>query len=354
MDRKEKIMVSERYQFIKKCMAVVIAFIVTAMAVVGCSSPNENGKKVVDTSNNSEQDESQTESQENVTKGAESTENVGEIGEGAETENASGGDGEGTETEDVSENVYVEEQTLLEQDGVKITLKELEKENLMGPELKLLIENNSEQNLTIQTRETSVNGIMIESLFSCDVAAGKSANDGIAFMSSELEEAQINVLQNFELSFHIFNTETWDTVFDTDTIKISTNLDGSEEQAVDSSGVLLLEQNGVKITVKEADDQNSFWGADIYIYVENNTDKSITVQAASVSVNGFMVQPYFSCEVAAGKKSYDTITFMEEELKENNIESIDDMEVSFTVFDSDSFDTVLETEPLKVEFEKVD
>lgn len=342
MEKKEKAMAAEKCQDFKKCKLWVIAFVVLAMAAAGCSASRseDSGKKAVSAGSN-EQGDSQTEDNGNDTDAAENAENTEETDEGTEAANS-------------PEEVRVEEQVLLEQDGVKITLKELDMDSFMGPELKLLVENNSEQNLTVQTRETSVNGIMIESWFSCDVAAGKSANDGITFMSSELEDAQINILQNFDLSFHIFNTDTWDTVLDTDTITISTNLDGSEEQAVDDSGVLLLDQDGIKITVKEADDENSFWGADIYMYVENNTDKNITVQADSVSINGFMVQPFFSCEVASGKKAYDTITFMEDELKENNIESIDNMEVSFKVFETDSFETVLETEPLKVEFEKAD
>ena len=87
-------------------------------------------------------------------------------------------------------------------------------------------------------------------------------------MNSDLDETQITVLQNFEVGFHIINTESWDTVFDSDVITVSSNLDGSEEQMVDVSGVVLLDQDNIKITVKEVDDKNSFW--DAYIYVSKN------------------------------------------------------------------------------------
>ena len=346
MKRKQETKVKEKKQFLKKCKFEVMAIIILAMAVAGCSSSSvkESGRKAINTNSN---EQNEMEKEENGADDMDGTDTAEDTENGKETD-------EGSETADVSEDVKVEEQVLLEQDGLKITLKGLEIDGLMGPELKLLVENNSEQNLTIQTTNTSVNGIMIETLFSCDVAAGKSANDEITFMDSELEDAQVNILQNFELSFHIYNTETWDTVLDTDSIKISTNMDGSEEQAIDDEGGLLVDRDGIKVTVKEADNESSFWGADIYVYVENNTDGNITIQAESVSVNGFMVEPYFSCDIASNKKSYDTITFMEDELKENNIESIDDMEVSFRVFESDSFETIFETEALKVEFEKAE
>lgn len=249
-----------------------------------------------------------------------------------------------------SKEAVVEEQVLLEQDGIKVTLKELDTEALMGPELKVLIENTSDQNLTVQADKVSVNGIMIQTLFSCEVAAGKSANNEITLLSSDMDQAGITTIQNVELNFHVFNSESWSTVFDSDTIYISTSLDGTEEQALDDSGVLLLDKDGIKITVKEADSESSFWGADIYIYVENTTDKNVTVQADKVSINGFMVQPYFSCEVTAGKKAYDTITFMESDLKDNGIESIDNMEISFHVFNTESWDTIFDTDNLTVSF----
>ena len=105
------------------------------------------------------------------------------------------------------------------------------------------------------------------------------------------------------------------------------------------------------IPVKEVDSTTSFWGADIYIYVENNTDQDVTVQAANTSLNGFMVEPYFSCDVTAGKKAYDTITFMESDLEENDITKIDTMEISFHVFDTANYNTVFDTDPLSVSFE---
>lgn len=254
-------------------------------------------------------------------------------------------------TDEGTDEPTVEEQVLVDRDGVRITLKGLSTDGFMGPEIQLLVENSSAVNVTVQTRDMSVNGFMTEPVFSCDVAAGKSANDSITLMDSELESAGIEKIMNFELSFHVFNSDNWDTLFDSDTVHVATSLDNGEVQAVDDSGILLLERDGIRLTVKEADSENSFWGADIYIYVENQSDKNITVQARDVSINGFMVQPMFSCDVAAGKKAYDTITFFESDLEQNGIESIDRMEISFHVFESSNFDTIFDSEAVAVEFE---
>lgn len=258
--------------------------------------------------------------------------------EGEESDNAESG------------KVTITEQVLLEQDGIKITAKELTEDSFLGPEVGILIENSGEKNVTVQVRNMSVNGIMMEPMFSCDVAAGKSANDGITFMNTELEKAGIEIIQNMEFSFHVFDSESWDTIFDTENIYLATSADGAGEQAVDDAGQLVLEQEGISITIKEVESEDSFWGTDIYVYIKNESEQNVTVQARSVSINGIMVEPVFSCEVAAGKKAYDTITFLESDLTENGIESIDELELSFSVFNTDSWDTIFDSDNIQVSF----
>ncbi len=107
-----------------------------------------------------------------------------------------------------AEDVVIEEQVLLDRDGIKITAKELSNDSFWGPEVKVLVENTSSQSVTVQLRDVSVNGIMMEPMFSTDVAAGKKVNDSITFMSSEFEEAGITMIQNMEFSFHVFDTGT--------------------------------------------------------------------------------------------------------------------------------------------------
>jgi hypothetical protein len=250
-----------------------------------------------------------------------------------------------------NKDIAVEEQVLLNQNGVVITLKSLSTDSLMGPSLNLLIENNSDGNITAQIRNASVNGVMIENIFSCEVVAGKKANDKITFMSSELELAGIEIIKDIEFIFHIFDTESFETIFDSDIVKITTTADPSFVQSYDDSGLNVYDQNGFKIVVKYLDNKESFWGADIYLYIENNTDNNATIQIRDMSVNGFMIDPIFSCEIAAGKKAYDSITFLESDLEENNIEKIENLEFYFHIFKTDGWETIVDTDTINVSFE---
>lgn len=68
---------------------------------------------------------------------------------------------------------------------------------------------------------------MVQTIFSCEVAGGKKANDQIIIMNSDLEQAGIEVIKDIELKFHIFDFQTWDTIFDSEAIMITTSADPS-------------------------------------------------------------------------------------------------------------------------------
>lgn len=111
------------------------------------------------------------------------------------------------------------ESVLFEENGIKIVFKGIGKDWL-GQTAELRIENTSAKNYTVQTRDVSVNGFMVDPLFSCDVNSGKTANDQISFMESDFEKNDITSIEDIELSFHIFNADDWGEDFDSGTITI--------------------------------------------------------------------------------------------------------------------------------------
>ncbi len=254
--------------------------------------------------------------------------------------------------ESSTSEIVVEEQVVFDQEGIIITIKSLDLEDsFFGPELKLLIENNNEKDITVQVRKVSVNDIMIDPIFSADVATGKKINDGMTFMDSELEVAGITTIKEIEFIFHIFDAESWDDIIDSEVIHIETSVDKNFVQEIDDSGFLAVESNGIKIIVKKLDSQDSFWGADVYVYIENNSDQDVTVQTRDVSIDGFMVDPIFSSDVVSGKRAFDTITFMESDLEENGVTDINSLELRFHVFNMESWNTIFDSEIVSITFE---
>lgn len=253
-------------------------------------------------------------------------------------------------SEKLNTKAQIQEKVIVDRDNVKITAKSIEYDGF-GVDIKLLIENNSSQNITVQTRDFSINGIMLDPSLSADVAPGKKANDSITLYESELKNTKITTIKDMEFSLNIFNADTYDDIFVEKGIKLETDAK-NYTQEYNTDGKLIVDQNNIKIYALKLDDKESFWGADLMLYIENNSDKNITVQARDVSINGFMIDPSFSADVNAGKKAYDSITFFESDLKDNNITDITELELKLVAYDSDDWlNDVFETENLKINFE---
>ncbi len=244
----------------------------------------------------------------------------------------------------------ISETVLVDEKGVKITAKKLT-DGFFGPEIKLLIENNSGKNLTFQVRNASVNGYMIETMLSVDVVNGKKANDSLAFMSSDLELCHITEIADMEFSFHIFTSEDWEDYLDTAPITLKTSIADSFIYQYDNTGSLAYEGNHIKILIKGLKSDDSVFGPGVSVYIENNSDHGIIVQTRDVSVNGFMIDAMFSPEISAGKKVIDSITFMSSDLEENEIISIESIELSFHIINQENWDTIADTDTVTISFQ---
>lgn len=304
----------------KRILTVIIA-ILMMVSLVACGSTSESAvQKPVDVSTN----------------------NV----EAPET----GNDSSSKPEQPVKTEVTIEETVLVDQDGVKITAKSLNTDGIFGAELKLLIENNSGKDLTIQCRNASVNGYMAGTMMSVDIPNGKKANDAITFMNSGLDACGITDIADMEFSFHIFTSADWNTYLDTAQIPLKTSIAETYEYTFDDSGDVAYDANGIRVIIKGLTEGDSFLGPSLAVYIENNTDKAFTVQSRDVSVNGFMVDSMFSCDVMPGKKAMDAVTFLRSALEENEITAIEDVELFFHIFDSASWSNIVDTDIVSLHF----
>ncbi len=247
--------------------------------------------------------------------------------------------------------VTIEEAVVFDQGGIKITAKSFNPKGTFGPEIKMLIENDSAKPITVQSRNTSVNGYMIETMMSADVAAGKKANDSLTLLQSDLETAGITTVADIEFSFHIFDSDTWDTIVDSDVVRVETSAAEGFTYTYDDSGNQVYNDKGVEIVVKGLSESGSWLGPAVVVYIYNFGSRDITVQARDVSINGFMVDSIFSCDVVANKHAIDTITFLSNDLEENGIERIENIDLYFHGFDMDSWDTIVDTAPVTISFD---
>lgn len=225
------------------------------------------------------------------------------------------------------EEILVDEELVFDDEDIKIWVKSFDDNGIFGPSLELLIENNREEDIMVQVRGTTVNDVVVNTIFSVNVSAGKEASKDITLMQSSLDKAGIELVKDIELRFVISDGDNWATILATDPIKISTSVDPSFKQEYDDSGQLILDQDGIRIIVRGIDNEDTLWGASVELFIENNQDQGIRVQAKDVSVNGFAIDSLLSSEIPASKKAYAEISFAEADLKEHDIKTIEEIEI---------------------------
>lgn len=110
---------------------------------------------------------------------------------------------------------------IYDSNGIKITYLGIGTTTSDQPEIKLYIQNSTNDNYIIQSKNTSVNGVMAYPTFSCHVASGKSAYDGLIFEKYMPQNSQITTINSAEFTFRFFKADDWNNKFDSGVITIN-------------------------------------------------------------------------------------------------------------------------------------
>lgn len=100
--------------------------------------------------------------------------------------------------------------------------------------------------------------------------------------------------------------------------------------------IVLAQTNDVTVKITGVDEKGML-GYELKVYLENNTDLELMFSAENVSVNGFMVDPFWADSVDAGKKANETITFLKSDLEKNGIEKVEEITMTLRIYDNNDW-----------------
>ena len=314
-----------------KVLKMLTFLLLCGLLLQGCGSSSDSDKKeIVATDTGSSGEDSKT------TSGEEAVENeevLQDLSTASDILSESGQE---------STSVTIDEQVLFEQDGLKVTATEYVTDSIWGDGIKLLLENDGSTDVGVGCNALIVNDYMITDLFSSTVAAGKKANETLYLSSTGLQAAGIDTVGKIEVYFHTFDPDTFMTIKDVDCVTIQTSGFDTMDTTPNDAGQELYNENGIRIIGKYVD-ESSFWGAAVLLYIENNSGRNVIIQCDDMSINGFMITPFFSSTVYDGKKAIAEITLMSSELEENGIASVEEIELKFRFVD-DNFTSLAESD----------
>lgn len=233
-------------------------------------------------------------------------------------------------------------QVLLNKRGLVVTATGLIENGAQGSALNLSIDNRSETDVTVQIRDASVNGWMVDVSFSVTAAAGQRAESSILFLASKMKRSGIDTIADMEFSFHILDQNRI-TFLDSDTVTVRTPAADTYQYSFDDAGEELYNGDGVRIVSRGVSEDGSVFGPELVLFMENTTDRAITVQAKDVFVNGAKVDVISSEDVLPGKRSAAAVTIMETSLEYNNIAEIRNLKFYLHVTDREQRTTLFDT-----------
>ena len=244
-----------------------------------------------------------------------------------------------------SDEVTIEEKLCFEYKGITVTAKKIVYDSWEGTGLRLNIANDTNKTYTVAVENVIVNDCMMVDYFSCEVAAGKKANDTIYFSSAALDEAGIEQIGKIEIYFYIYDPETYDRVYESECVTITTSAYDNMNTARKNDGHILYEGNDIKI-VGQYVEQYNWLGKSIVLYIENNRNENVNISCEEMSINGYMVSGWMYETIYAGKYIITEISISDSDLEDNDIDKIEEFELKFEVKHPDTYKVIFKTDAL--------
>ncbi len=231
------------------------------------------------------------------------------------------------------------ETTVVDNEKCSVVITEIDPDGFWGYTLKVHLENKTEDiNYTYVVENATINGVQEEPLFFAEVAPGKKANEEISFSLDESINDLIGDYTDIELTFRVYDGD-WNTD-DAANETVHVYPYGEDKAtkyvraSLDTDNVLV--DNEYATVIVTGYDENSFWGYDVNLFIENKSDKNLMVSVDNASINGIMADPFYAVAVLPGKCTFSSISWFSNTLEENDITDVETIEFELKIYDCDN------------------
>lgn len=245
------------------------------------------------------------------------------------------------------QNPTLSETVVYEDDDFKLTAKELDFSNCAQLKIKFLAENNSNKNVVFFGQNFTINGITLSGYMYVKVAAGKKTNDYATFQWDDLATAGITEIATIVAQdAHISDTDSYETIVETP-FKLETSIANDYIQEIDKSGQTIIEKDGIVIKYRGVSET---WAdtEKLDFYVENSGNQNVNIMVKDVSINGFTVYGNMVARAYPHCVTYDSVAFLNDDFKANDIESINEVAIRLYAYDSATYRTLWTSDEIKL------
>ena len=232
----------------------------------------------------------------------------------------------------------IDETVLIDEGGVRISAVSLQTESQLSAQgnssLKLRLENSTEQNVSLNIRNVSVNGYMTPSVLVTSLDPGSSNELSLPLRHEDLVPNGISQIADIEFAVSATFTDGYGDPFQETKLSVYTSAMGSYVQQYDDGGEILYTDDTLTIISKGVRDETSGSGlhmVSLVVEVINNREDDIYLTPHTVMLNNEKYLPGSSITVCAGKRAIGAIDLRDSkgELEKHGASGITSLSIGF-------------------------
>lgn len=232
------------------------------------------------------------------------------------------------------------ETVIVDDENCTVKITGIDANNMWGYTLKVYLENKTNLNLMYTVNQVSVNGYMCDPFWAATVNAGMKANEEISFAEDSFEKNGITDVTDITFNLRVYDDDDWtaDALVDDLHVIYPLGEDAAREypREPQPDDVVLFDTDDCTMIVTGYD-PDGLWGYTVNVFLVNKTEKNLMFSVNDASVNGYMCDPFWAHEVAAGKMSYAEISWQEADFEANGITEVESLTLPIRVYDNDDW-----------------
>ena len=206
-------------------------------------------------------------------------------------------------------------------------------------EMKLYLENKSNVTAMFSIEDTVVNGYVAEPFWANEIGPGKKANSTVR-ISNLSSHGITEIVNSIMFTMRVYDSNDWsaDDLFKDRFVLFPTGEKNAHitERAPKSTDITIVDNDKISIIVTGFG-EDRIWGYIANTYLVNKTNKTLMFSADDGYINGFSMEPFWATELPPKSRSYSNISWSNSSFEENDITSVDEIELTFRVYDSDDW-----------------
>ena len=248
------------------------------------------------------------------------------------------------------QNPSIEEQSIYEKDGVSVKATAIRYDTVHGPQIVFSVKNDTENDLLIQNRYTTVNGFMMKPEINAKIPKKKTTECEMSLPYIDLAMADIHSLNTVEFSLRLLDSKTYQELDVTDIVKLKLQNTSGPQAAYDVSGQTAYDKDGVKVVLQGIKKDTLFESSCVLmVYMENHTGRTVCIKNKKLTVNGYDITTSMTSTILPDQRAVDKIELYDQDLEEYGITTIDSVKVSFEIYDYEDWKLIADSKDVSAE-----